>query len=145
MQYHLHTILRKLAISHRTASEKFISEIGLHSGQSQILSTLWMRNGQTQAEISRMLDISPATVNTLVAKLEKSKFIKCKKCPKDKRLMRVHLTKKGIDIRSKIEEQWGKLEVLILKNFSDTEKVLVMMLLEKIKNNLQIDFSNIDS
>lgn len=143
MHYHLHKNLTKLAIEYRTVSEKFIEKIGLHSGQAQVLSTLWMNNGQSQAEISRQLEISPATVNSLVSKLESNKFIKCKECPKDKRLMRVFLTKKGLEIRSEIKTQWEKLESIILKDFSDTEKVLLLMLLEKVKNNLQTGVSTV--
>ncbi|MGI8544990.1 MAG: MarR family winged helix-turn-helix transcriptional regulator [Aridibacter sp.] len=120
-----------------------MEKVGLHSGQAQVLSTLWMNNGQSQAEISRQLEISPATVNSLVSKLESSKFIKCKECNKDKRLMRVFLTKKGLDIRSEIETQWETLESIILKDFSDTEKVLLLMLLEKVKNNLQTGVSTV--
>ncbi len=141
MQYYLHNILTKLTIAHRNISEKYMSEVGLHSGQAQLLSTLWNGNGQSQAEISRLLNISPATVNTLVSKLENNKFVKCKECAKDKRLMRVYLTKKGSAIQKEIETQWEKLENLLLKDFSDTEKILIMMLLEKLKNNLQSGLS----
>ena len=143
MQNQINTILSKLTISYRMMNEKLMSEIGLHAGQAQVLATLWARNGVSQADIVRELNISPPTVNSLVTKLRKAKFVKIKNCPKDKRLMRVYLTAKGSDIRNKAYEQWDKLETLILKDFSDTEKVLVLMLLEKTKNNLQTNLSEI--
>lgn len=133
----INSVLSRLTVGYRITSEKLMREIGLHAGQAQILSVLWKEDGLSQAEIVRELCISPPTVNSLVAKLNKSKFVTTKKCPRDKRLMRVHLTKKGKNIREKVEKQMKKLKNIVLSDFSDTEQVLVAMLLEKIRSNLQ--------
>lgn len=138
-QNQINSLLTKLSLIHREKAQKLLSEIGLPAGQYQILAVLWQRNGQSQAEIVREVGISAPTVNSLVSKLEKAKFVKCINCSKDKRLKRVHLTAKGFDIRADAEKQWQKLEEVILKDFTDTEKILILMLLEKIKNNLQTE------
>lgn len=143
MQNNVAQILLKFSNAYQQTYEKLINQVGLHTGQAQVLMVLWGRDGLSQAEISRLLDVSTPTVNLLVSKLQNKKFIKCKKCSKDKRLMRVYLTKKGLDVRDDAELQVKKIEDLILKDFSDTEKVLVLMLLEKIKKNLQTDFLDI--
>jgi DNA-binding MarR family transcriptional regulator len=141
MQNHINTLLSNISISYRTNTEMLMCDIGLHAGQAQILLALWGNDGLSQAEIVRELSISAPTVNSLVSKLEKSKFIKCKKCPKDKRLVRIFLTKKGADVRKEAYQQWQKLEEQIFVDFSDTEKIMAYMLLEKIKNNLQTDLA----
>ncbi len=138
MKTNINNTLTKLTNAFRNINEKTLSDIGLHSGQAQILAVLWSRDGISQADIVRELSISPPTVNSLVSKLERSKFLKCRSCRNDKRLKRVYLTKKGFEVRDLAEEKWVEIEEVILKDFSDTEKVLILMLLEKIKNNLQI-------
>ncbi len=143
MNTHINSLLTTLNNSHREINQKVLADIGLPSGQAQIVSVLWSRDGSTQADIARELDISAPTVSSLISKLELNKFLKCKKCKSDKRLVRVFLTKKGFNIRSLAEAKWQQIEEIILKDFSDTEKIMVMMLLEKIKNNLQTDISEI--
>ncbi len=136
MENEINDTLAKLTISYRTINENLMCEIGLHAGQAQVLSVLWGEDGRSQAEIVRELCISPPTVNSLVSKLRKSNFVTTKKCRRDKRLIRVHLTKKGKDIQKNTERQLEKLEAIIVNEFIDTERVLVKMLLEKIRNNL---------
>ncbi len=137
MHNQLFTIVLKLTNSFRYLNEQKMCDVGLHSGQAQVLSVLWKEDGLSQAEIVRELNISPPTVNTLVNKLEKNRYVKLKKSRNDKRLVRVYLTKKGLSKRSETEKQWLEIEEEVLKNLSDTEKVLALMLLEKIKNSLQ--------
>ncbi len=141
MDKKINQLLTKLGIAHRIANEKLMCEIGLHSGQVQILSSLWENDGQSQAELVRNLCVSPPTVNKMVSKLTDSKFVLKKKCPKDKRLMRVYLREKGITVRPRVHKQWEQLESLILKDFSETEKLLIPILLEKISTNLVKDLS----
>jgi DNA-binding MarR family transcriptional regulator len=137
MKNSLTSLISTFAASYRLLNKKLLYAVGIHPGQAQVLSVLWNDDGISQSEISRALEVSSPTVNLLVQKLEKSKFITSKKCKKDKRLMRVFLTKKGKDIRNDIELQWAKVEEKLFENFSDTEKVLGMMVIEKMKKNLQ--------
>ena len=113
-----------------------MNEIGLHYSQISILNALWDDDGQSQAEFVRALKVSAPTVNKMITSLAKSNFVQCKKCKKDSRMVRVFLTKKGKDIRSQVREQWQKLEEMILQDFSETEKMLFSLLLEKLKKNL---------
>lgn len=129
-------LLSEIAIFHRTSVEKMMDEIGIHGGQVSILSELWDHDGLSQADFVRQLGISPPTVHKMIARLEKGGFITNTKCPNDNRIMRAYLTDKGRDIRPQVEEQWKQLEERLLANFTDTEKILVPVLLEKLKGNL---------
>ncbi len=137
MQNDINSILSKLAISHRTVMEKLMCDIGLHSGQVQILIALWDTDGLSQAELVRKLCVSPPTINKMINRLTDSDFVENKHCPHDKRLKRVYLTKKAVDIQPKVNKQLKSLEDLILKDFSETESVLLPIVLSKIANNLQ--------
>ena len=133
----INTLLTKLSITYRDVTEKKLKAIGIHSGQAQVLSILWQTDGITQADLCRKLNVSSPTVNLLVNKIKNKKFVKCQKCPTDKRIQRIYLTDKGRKIRPKIEAQWLEIEEILLLDFSDTEKLLVMMLLEKMTKNIK--------
>ena len=128
--------LSQISTGHRNTLEKLMNEIGLHYSQTSILNELWDTDGQTQSELARALKVSAPTINKMINSLSKSNFIQCKKCKNDSRMIRVSLTKKGKEIRSQVREQWQKLEAIILQDFSETEKMLFSLLLEKLKKNL---------
>ncbi|MCB1025694.1 MAG: MarR family transcriptional regulator [Acidobacteria bacterium] len=136
MESSINSILVKLAIATRIANENAMSAIGIHSGQAQVLSLLSENDGQSQAQLLRSLGVSAPTVNKIVGKLSENGFVKTRKCPEDNRLMRVHLTAKGARVQPRIDEQQKRLEDMILMDFSETEKVLIKMLLERLYMNL---------
>ena len=127
--------LSNISVSYRNLLEKLMDEIGLHGGQVYVLNELWEHDGQSQAEIMKSLAVSAPTITKMISSLVSASFIQTKKCKNDARLTRVYLTKKGKVIQPLVLAQWAKLEEIALKNFSDTEKVLVSLLLEKLKNN----------
>lgn len=136
MESSINSLLSKLAIAGRIANERSMVEIGLHAGQAQVLSALSEKDGQSQSELVRTLGVSAPTVNKIVAKLSEQGFLSNRRCPEDSRVMRVRLTAKGARIQPRIDEQFRKLELSILKDFSETEKILLPILLEKIYSNL---------
>ncbi len=139
MKSSINSLLSQLAIATRIANENAMIDIGLHSGQAQVLSSLSEKDGQSQAELVRNMGVSAPTVNKIVAKLSETGFVQVRKCKTDNRLMRVHLTAKGARTHPRIEEQLRSLEGAILKDFTDTEKVLISMLLERLYLNLVQD------
>lgn len=116
--------------------ENAMNEIGLHSGQVFILISLWENNGQNQVELAANLNLTPPTINKMVKNLARNKFVKMQKSKEDGRVVKVFLTDKGFEIRPSVEEQWQKLETDIFKDFSETEKLIMFQLFDKLKNNL---------
>ena len=127
--------LSNISVSYRNLLEKLMDEIGLHGGQVYVLNELWEHDGQSQAEIMKRLAVSAPTITKMISSLVSASFIQTKKCKNDARLTRVYLTKKGKVIQPLVMTQWAKLEEIALKDFSDAEKVLVSLLLEKLKIN----------
>lgn len=136
IQHSFGYFLSQISVGYRNRLEKLMSEIGLHYSQISILNELWDEDGQSQADLGKALKLSAPTINKMVNSLSKSHFVNCRKCKKDSRMMRVYLTKKGKEIRSDAKTQWQKLEEILLKDFSETEKMLFSLLVEKLKNNL---------
>ncbi|MGI8639564.1 MAG: MarR family winged helix-turn-helix transcriptional regulator [Pyrinomonadaceae bacterium] len=119
-----------------TTLEKSMNEINLHSGQVFVLISLWKQDGQSQIELSKNLNLAPPTVNKMVKNLVENDFVISQKEQKDGRIMRVFLTEKALEFRSLIEEQWVKIEAQIFLNFTETEKLILFQLFDKLKINL---------
>lgn len=113
--------------------EKVMSEIGLHAGQVFVLTALWEMNGQSQAELVRILKVSPPTIYNMVVRMEKSGFLTIQKCEKDSRIMRVYLTEKGTQIKDQVDHQFEKLEAEIFSELNETEKIMFSLLLQKLQ------------
>lgn len=129
-------LLTQITNAFKDALDKHFKEIGLHGGQIFVLISLWQQDGRSQIDMAQKLNLSPPTINKMVKSLTENKFVKCQKCKTDGRLMRVFLTEKGYDCRSSVESQWQKLEAKVFAPLTDTEKLIFLQILEKLKANL---------
>lgn len=130
------SILIQTSIVYRNLLEKKLEGLKLHSGQIFILISLWESDGLSQNDLSKKLKVSSPTINKMVKSLEKSGYIKCADCPKDGRVVRVFLTKKGSKIRPEIEKIWSETEAVLQANLTEPEKMILQQLMEKTFNNL---------
>lgn len=133
MKDSLSFLVTQISNAHRASLEKLMCEIGLHAGQVFILNSLWEKDGQSQADLVRALQVSPPTITNMVGRMAASGFVELRKCENDGRLMRVYLTEKGSQIKPKVEEQWLKLEESMFFELSEAEKMMFSLLLKKIK------------
>ena len=76
-----------------------ISPLGITIGQFPILLELWEKDGVTQRELVRKLDIEQATVANTLNRMERDDLIVRKKHPTDSRSQQIWLTEKGAAIR----------------------------------------------
>lgn len=133
----INRFIADIATKYRVEMEIKMVEIGLHAGQVFLLLSLHENENISQAEIYKQLSLSAPTVNKMVKSLEKNGFVNCRRDEKDTRLVRVSLTKKGRAIKSSVEEKFAEMDSLLLQDFSETEKIMVSLLLEKMLTNLQ--------
>lgn len=120
-----------LSVVHRTELESNLSTIGIHSGQVFILFELWNQNGLSQIELANNLKLTAPTINRLVKGLKKSGFIYLKRSDSDGRIVNVFLTDKGKQVKTEVETVWQNLEMNITKHLTETEKLILLQLLEK--------------
>ncbi len=119
--------------------EEAMNEINLHSGQVFVLLALYKDDGQSQIELSKNLNLAPPTINKMVKNLVESDFIRTGSDAQDGRIVRIFLTKKGSERKELIEEKFDEIESQILVNFTETEKLILFQLFEKLKINLSSD------
>jgi len=105
------------------------------SGQYPVLLVLSSKDYSSQQEISNILNVDKATSGRAIRKLVDAGYVERKQNPEDGRVYNVFLTEKGreiVPIIRKILSQWTG---VLLSNFTQEEKELVMQLLEKMYQN----------
>lgn len=135
--------MTQLALAYRSVLEKSMNEIGLHSGQIFILIALWKTDGQSQVDLVKSLNVAAPTVNKMIKNLSGKDFVECRRCGTDGRIMRVFLTEKGREYQSLTAEQWRKLEAQSFTNLTEIEKLIVVQLFSKLKENFGKNFASI--
>lgn len=116
--------------------DKSMKEIGLHSGQVFILISLWENDGQSQIELAKNLNLSPPTINKMIKSLGNNGFVTTRRGIADGRIVRVFLTEKGTEIKGPVEAQWHRLEAQSFAALTDTEKLMLYQLFQKLRGSL---------
>jgi DNA-binding MarR family transcriptional regulator len=111
-------------------------QAGLHSGQIFVLISLWNENGQTQIDLSRKLNLTPPTINKMIKSLNNNGFVSTRRSKTDARKVRVFLSDKGNEVRVKVEEQWQNLEDHFFSPLTETEKLILQQVFDKLKGQL---------
>ncbi len=113
-----------------------MNQLNLHGGQVFILVSLWNADRQSQIDLATNLKLSAPTINKMVKSLIETGFVECNKCRNDGRLMRVHLTQKGIEHQKLVEEKFIEFETEFFSNLTETEKLILIQIFGKINDNL---------
>ena len=134
MNYHL------LMLENQTIfTKKFFEEItSLHLsfGQPKILEYLLDHQGCMQKDIAKACFLEPATVTSVLSKMEKDKLVIRKNLNGNRRSLYVYLTDEGKEKAVIIKDTFEKMEEKVLVNLDDDEKKSLLLLLEKVNKNL---------
>lgn len=136
----LEVLFRQVAHLHFKRLHVYLEKIGLYKGQPRLLWLLWEKDGRTQKEIAKKLDITPATVTKMVQRMENKGFIVRKSDTEDMRVSRIYVTDYGFEIKNQIEEIEKDIEEEFLKGFTLEERILLRRFLIHMKDNLLQSF-----
>ena len=114
-----------------------MQELGIYPGQIPVLGLVAKKDGLSQRELAKILNIKPPTVNVSVQRLEKAGFLYKKPDEKDQRVTRIYLTEKGKETKAKALERIHKNEAVMLEGFSEAEQCLLRRSLEQILANIE--------
>lgn len=112
-----------------------MKEIDLNGGQVFILISLWENDRQSQVDLAANLYLSAPTINKMVKSLIANGFVECFKCQNDGRIMQVHLTPKGIEYQTRVEQRWVEFETEFFSDLTDTEKLILTQIFGKLKDS----------
>lgn len=113
-----------------------LSGTGLTSGQPKILEYLLKHDGVIQKEIASACHIEPASVTSLLRRMEEDALIERKILNGNRRSLYVYLTPKGKTMALHVIEALDQLEEQILSSFTETERRTIIDSLYTIYQNL---------
>ena len=128
-----------ISIIHRTGSSflsKEFSKFNIGSGQYMYLIHLYKNDGLSQEELTEILNIDKGTTAKSIKKLETEGFVMRVKDKNDKRINRVYLTPKAIEIKDEFLSSINAWENTLTSNLSYAEKEQAVTLLKKITYNI---------
>ncbi len=113
--------------------KKRLIPFGLTPIQHLILEALWEEDGQSAGDIGKKLVLDGATLSGILDRLAVGGWIVKETDDEDKRILRIHLTKKGMDLRHTLSEERDQANQDLLVSMTLEEKVLLKRLLKDIQ------------
>jgi DNA-binding MarR family transcriptional regulator len=98
-----------------------------------ILEALWDEDGQSAGDIGKKLVLDAATLSGILDRLIAGDWIVKVTDDEDKRILRIHLTKKGMDLRHALSEERDQANQDLLAGMTLEEKILLKRLLKDIQ------------
>lgn len=117
--------------------DEYLEKNHIGSGQQFFLLHIYEHPGISQEDLAHIDHYDKGTTARAVKKLEQEGYILRKSDEKDRRFMKLYVTKDGEALVMKIQKiikQWNK---MLTEGLSDEEQVLVSNLMEKIAQNAQ--------
>lgn len=112
-------------------SQKYQS-YGIGYGQYQFLITLYFEDGLSQDELTKRIAVDKATTARAINKLKEVGYVTVKIDSVDKRVHRVMLTEKALEIKNEILEIATQWEKKLLTPLTDDDKETVQLIFKKI-------------
>ena len=135
MDYHQRMLENQTIFSKMVYRE--LAPYGVTSGQPKILEYLLHNDGCVQKEIAKACLIEPASVTTILAKMEKDGMLYRQNQNNNRRSLHVWLTEEGKQKALMVVDAFEKCEKLAFNGMKDEEQKLLMNLLERVNSNLK--------
>ena len=87
-------------------------------------------------ELERKLHVAQSTAAGIITRLEQKEFVESFGDAADRRIKMVRITQQGIQCCLSAEQNMDQEETLILSGLTDTEKLIFISLLQKVRNTL---------
>jgi DNA-binding MarR family transcriptional regulator len=109
-----------------------MEKIGLHRGQGFALIHLWHNDGMSQRDLARSMHISPASVTNMLQRMERDGWIERKRDEADQRVVRVYLTGKAEETRTRAKRVFREMEDALNSIYTTEEQSTLKRLLTKL-------------
>lgn len=105
--------------------KKRLRPFGLTSVQALVLELLFEEEGLTTGEISKRLKLDNATVSGVLERLTEAEWIHKRSDRADRRITRIHLAPKSIELEATLLEERTRANEEILGKFLPEERILL--------------------
>ena len=128
----LHHLLMKTYthVNRRISNEA--ASLGLSPGQPKILECLLQHGELHQRAIADSCEIEPATVGSILTRMERDGLIQRTQRTGNRRSLYVSLTPKGEAISRRVEDMFQQVDLLAASRLSPEERVQLQSLLETV-------------
>lgn len=140
----LHGVIMVLARSHKKKLREELQKVNLTEGKPKILDFLAINPGCSQREVANKCHIEPATATSILSSMEAEGLIYRDRNPKDKRILNVFLTEKGIEAQKCVEKIFLGIDEISFKGFTEEEKIQAINYFNRINENLTEGEKEID-
>jgi MarR family transcriptional regulator, organic hydroperoxide resistance regulator len=133
----LQMVFIRTAKLHRQTVHARLSLKDVYPGQPPLLRALSKQDGQSQRELAELMQITPATLNVMIGRMEKTGLLVRRPDESDQRVSRVYLTEQGHSVVEIIGEEMNDIEALSFAGFTEAEQESFRSLLLRMHDNLQ--------
>jgi DNA-binding MarR family transcriptional regulator len=120
----------------RTAFDQLMKPLGVTRAQWWVLAHLSRNDGMMQTKLADALDVGKASLGNFIERLEASGLVERRDDPVDKRAKRVFMAKAGQQLLKRMTLEENRLNELILKDLSPSERNSMSKQLSCIKQAL---------
>ncbi|AYY12022.1 MarR family transcriptional regulator [Actinobacteria bacterium YIM 96077] len=118
------------------AAETAYRRHGVRSGQQFILMALWEEDGLSPGELARRLQLATPTVTKATARMELAGLVERRPHPSDRRLVRIHLTDAGLQLRRVMADEMRALSERALTSLDESEREDFVRFLAQLRTNV---------
>lgn len=131
----LHHLWMKTYLQMKRLVSAQAQPLGLSPGQPKILEFLAEQGEHEQKEIARYCEIEPATVGSILLRMETAGLVVRRNRPHNRRSLYVSLTPKGQAMAQTLQGVFAAAEAQVTAALTDQERATLQSLLEKCARN----------
>lgn len=122
----------------RRAFDARVRELGVTSPQARLLLILAVNEGENQGFYAERLEVEPISLTRMIDRMEESGLIERRRDPADRRIWRLFLTERAIQLIDQAKDSLRDLEEEMLAGFDAPQRQALAEMLETIR----VNFSN---
>ncbi|MBQ2558103.1 MAG: MarR family transcriptional regulator [Lachnospiraceae bacterium] len=128
-----------LYYAHRSYNTRYYASLGLSSGQPKVLNVLFEEEGYLQKDLAARCRVEPATMTSLLAKMEKQNMIKKETVyvSGGKRAYAIYLTDHGRKLAHQVSEKAAQADRIALAGMTSEESEKLISLMRKARTNIE--------
>ncbi|WP_270914558.1 MarR family winged helix-turn-helix transcriptional regulator [Allofournierella sp. CML151] len=137
MEHSFHyLLLANQAMVHRQLLAK-LKDTGLTLGQPKVLDYLQDHDGANQAEIARACQIEPASLTSVLNRMEEKALVERRTQKGDRRSFAVYLTGQGHSMALRVRQAFEELEEQAFAGVSEAEREPFLAVFRCVYGNLK--------
>ncbi len=122
----------------RRAFDARVRELGMTSPQARLLLILAVTEGENQGFYAERLEVEPISLTRMIDRMAESGLTERRRDPADRRIWRLFLTERAIQLIDQAKDSLRDLEEEMLAGFDAPQRQALAEMLETIR----VNFSN---